>query len=124
MKFNNGVVAENVLLSYYNSVSFAFAEICGRSYGGGVLEILPGEMGNILLPVVNGINVALRDELLNQVDAIIRNGDDVELALDLVDQRLLVYTLGIETEICRQCRDIWRKLQRRRLGRNRADSPS
>ena len=39
IKFNEGVNAENVLLSYYNSISFAFTEICGRSYGGGVLEI-------------------------------------------------------------------------------------
>ena len=45
MKFNDGVDPENVLLAYYNSISFAFTEICGRSYGGGVLEILPGEMG-------------------------------------------------------------------------------
>ena len=44
IKFNEGVNAENVLLSYYNSISFAFTEICGRSYGGGVLEILPGEV--------------------------------------------------------------------------------
>ena len=45
MKINDGVDKRLLLLSYYNSVSFAFAETCGRSYGGGVLEILPGEMG-------------------------------------------------------------------------------
>jgi adenine-specific DNA-methyltransferase len=118
MKFRDGVDSKNILLSYYNSVSFAFAEICGRSYGGGVLEILPGEMGNILVPVVDGIDVSLRDELLGQIDGIIREGDDVELALDLVDEKLLVDALGIEAEICRQCRNIWKKLQGRRLGRN------
>lgn len=36
IKFNEGVDPENILLAYYNSVSFAFTEICGRSYGGGV----------------------------------------------------------------------------------------
>ena len=118
MKFYDGVNAENVLLAYYNSVSFAFTEICGRSYGGGVLEILPGEMGNILLPIINGINTALRDDLLSKIDDIIRNGYDVELALDLVDKKLLVDIIGVETEICRQCRVIWKKLQRRRLRRS------
>lgn len=49
MKLYIDVDPLNVLLSYYNSISFAFAEICERSYGGGVLEILPGEMGNIVL---------------------------------------------------------------------------
>ncbi|MEG1427941.1 MAG: N-6 DNA methylase, partial [Oscillospiraceae bacterium] len=55
MKFNAGVEPENVLLSYYNSISFAFTELCGRSYGGGVLEILPREMGNIILPKIDNI---------------------------------------------------------------------
>ena len=41
VKFNDGVEPERILLSYYNSISFAFTELCGRSYGGGVLEILP-----------------------------------------------------------------------------------
>ena len=118
MKFRDGIDAANILLSYYNSVSFAFSEICGRSYGGGVLEILPGEMGNILVPVIDGIDILLRDELLEQIDIIIRRGDDIELALDLVDDKLLVGALGIEIEICQQCRSIWKKLQRRRLGRN------
>ncbi|MDR1205104.1 MAG: class I SAM-dependent methyltransferase [Peptococcaceae bacterium] len=122
MKFRDGVDAKNILLSYYNSVSFAFSEICGRSYGGGVLEILPGEMGNILIPIVNEIDVALRDDLLGQIDGIIRRGDDVELALDLVDGKLLIDMLGIEAEICQQCRNIWKKLQARRLKRNGSDS--
>jgi len=118
IKFNDGVDSENVLLSYYNSVSFAFTEICGRSYGGGVLEILPREMGNILIPVVKEIDTALRNDLLAQVDEIIRNNEDIELALDLVDKKLLVDILGIDESICRQCRNIWRKLQSRRLKRS------
>ena len=118
IKFNDGVIAENVLLSYYNSVSFAFTEICGRSYGGGVLEILPGEVGNIMLPIIEKIDDNLRKELLQQIDKVVRNGDDIETALDLIDQRLLVETLGIKKDICVSCRNIWKKMQKRRLGRN------
>ena len=117
MKFNDGVDPQNVLLAYYNSISFAFTEICGRSYGGGVLEILPGEMGNILIPKVERIDPALRDKLLAHIDAIVRNDEDIELALDVVDKKLLVDTLGIDPEICRKCRAIWKKMQTRRLGR-------
>lgn len=117
IKFNEGVNAENVLLSYYNSISFAFTEICGRSYGGGVLEILPGEVGNIMLPVVKDIDEALKNELLEMIDSIVRNDEDIEKALDLVDQKLLVEVLGIEKEICVSCRQIWKKMQKRRLGR-------
>jgi len=118
IKFNDGVDAENILLSYYNSVSFAFTEICGRSYGGGVLEILPGEMGNILIPIVKDIDKILRKELLKNVDEVIRKGNDIELALDMVDKKLLIDILGIKPDICKQCRIIWKKLQSRRLKRN------
>ncbi len=117
MKFNDGVDAENIMLSYYNSISFAFTEICGRSYGGGVLEVLPGEMGNIMLPKIDNIDPNLRRKLLKQVDNIIRNKEDIETALDIVDEELLVNILGIDGEICKRCRIIWKKLQKRRLGR-------
>lgn len=117
MKFNEGVKPENVLLAYYNSISFAFTEICGRSYGGGVLEILPGEMGNILLPKIETIDPDLREKLLEYIDFVVRNDEDIEKALNIVDEELLVKTLGIAPEICCKCRDIWKKMRRRRLGR-------
>ena len=117
IKFNEGVNAENVLLSYYNSISFAFTEICGRSYGGGVLEILPGEVGNIMLPVIKNIDEALKNKLLERIDIIIRNDEDIEKALDLVDQKLLVEALGIDKNTCISCRQIWKRMQKRRLGR-------
>ncbi len=117
MKFNDGVEPENVLLAYYNSISFAFTEICGRSYGGGVLEILPGEMGNILLPKIEHIDLNIKDSILKKVDTIIRNEDDIEKALDLVDQEILVNLLKIDPDICKSFRLIWKKMQKRRLGR-------
>ena len=117
IKFNEEIKPENVLLSYYNSISFAFTEICGRSYGGGVLEILPGEVGNIMLPIVENINEKLQKDLLQKIDNIIRQDDDIEKALDLVDQKLLVETLGIDKNLCVSCRKIWKKMQKRRLGR-------
>ena len=117
MKFLEGVNPENILLSYYNSISFAFTEVCGRSYGGGVLEILPGEMGNIMLPIIHDIDSALKGSLLKRIDVIVRTNQSIELALDIVDNELLVDILGIEPALCRESRNIWRKLQKRRLGR-------
>lgn len=117
MKFNEGVKPENVLLAYYNSISFAFSELCGRSYGGGVLEILPGEMGNILLPKVENIAPEMREKLLTHIDSVVRNDEDIEQALNVIDEELLVNALGIDPEICRKCRAIWKKMQRRRLER-------
>lgn len=117
MKFNEGVDPENVLLAYYNSISFAFTEICGRSYGGGVLEILPGEMGNIVLPKIETIDHNVRAHMLERIDNIIRNDEDIEAALDIVDRELLINILGIDPQWCVQCRTIWKKMQNRRLSR-------
>jgi len=33
IKFNKGVNKNKAILSYYNSISFAYTELCGRSYG-------------------------------------------------------------------------------------------
>lgn len=117
IKFNADVEPENILLAYYNSVSFAFTEICGRSYGGGVLEILPGEMGNILLPKIEHIDLEQRKKILEEIDAIVRSDENIEKALDLVDQEILVDLLKVEPSICKQFRMIWKKMQKRRLGR-------
>ena len=55
--------------------------------------------------------------MLKRIDAIVREDDDIEKALDIVDKEILVDILGIEAEWCEKCRAIWKKMQRRRLGR-------
>lgn len=117
MKFYPAVKPENILLAYYNSISFAFTEICGRSYGGGVLEILPREVGNIMIPKIDNIDKEECQLLLKKIDVIIRNEDDIEKVLDIVDEKVLVESLGIDSKWCQVCRTIWKKMQRRRLAR-------
>ncbi len=117
LKFNQGVEPEKVLLSYYNSISFAFTELCGRSYGGGVLEILPGEVGNIYVPCLDNVPVEIIRETLSRVNTIVENNEDIETALDIVDTEILCECLGVAPEWCAEARGIWKKLQKRRLKR-------
>ncbi|MDE6621406.1 MAG: N-6 DNA methylase [Lachnospiraceae bacterium] len=117
IKFHEGIEPERIVLSYYNSISFAFTELCGRSYGGGVLEILPGEVGNIMVPKLDGIPIQQIQEILEQVDGIIREGKHIEEALDIVDNNILVAALGYDEKMCQRARGIWKKLQTRRLKR-------
>ena len=118
LKFYEGEEPERIVLSYYNSISFAFTEICGRSYGGGVLEILPGEVGNIIVPVLDNVPIDFIREVLEEVDRLIREGADINSVLDLTDQEILYKRLDIEIKKCQKARDIWMKLQRRRLKRS------
>ncbi|AKA72308.1 class I SAM-dependent methyltransferase [Clostridium scatologenes] len=114
IKFNEGINRDKVLLSYYNSISFAFTEINGRSYGGGVLEILPGEASNIVLPDLSEFSLEETKRLLLLIDNTIRNNLSIDALLDEVDKIVLIDFLGISEEICREFRNIWKILMNRR----------
>jgi adenine-specific DNA-methyltransferase len=44
---------ENLIFSFYNSLTLAFAELQGRYYGGGVLELTPNEFKKLPTPFVD-----------------------------------------------------------------------
>ena len=74
-------------------------------------------MGNILIPRVEHINIELREKILAYIDSIVRDDEDIEKALNVVDEEILVKILGIAPEVCRKCRGIWKRMRQRRLGR-------
>lgn len=113
VKFNERIESERIVLSYYNSISFAFIELCGRSYGGGVLEVLPEEIGNIMVPKLNNVSVEQIKYILQRIDKIVRVGENIEKALDIVDNEVLVDELKFDVELYEKTRVIWRKLQTR-----------
>lgn len=117
MKFNDGFNHEIALLAYYNSVGFAFTELCGRSYGGGVLEILPKEVGSMMLPDLFSLEFeeGAIEEHLRFIDDAIRSNSNIKIVLDRIDSAILVNELGLTPEMCQSCRRIWKTLQKRRL---------
>lgn len=97
---------------FHNSVTFAFAEIMGRSYGGGILELEPAEAEQ--LPIAPP--VCADPDLAGDVDLLLR-ANEIEKALDLVDRRVLIEELGVSPEVVAQCRAAWVALRRRRTRR-------
>jgi hypothetical protein len=100
--------------SYYNSISLAFSEICGRSHGGGVLELMPNEVEEILLPY-NESNA----ELLPFIDKMIRNKKDISEILKITNQKMLKENFGFSDSEIKLADQIWKKLSSRRLNRVR-----
>jgi len=100
--------------SYYNSLSFAFAEICGRSHGGGVLELMPNEVERILLPY-NEKN----SELLPIIDKMIREKKDISELLKITNEKILKENYGLTNEEIELADSIWKKLSNRRLNRGK-----
>ncbi|WCC41745.1 class I SAM-dependent methyltransferase [Tenacibaculum finnmarkense] len=100
--------------SYYNSLSFAFAEICGRSHGGGVLELMPNEVERILLPY-NENNA----ELLPVIDKMIREKKDISELLEITNKKILKENFGLTDSEIKLADGIWKKLSNRRLNRGK-----
>ncbi|ALX04163.1 class I SAM-dependent methyltransferase [Aeromicrobium erythreum] len=109
-----GVDMERLAAGAFNSVTFALAEILGRSYGGGILELEPSEAGHLPMP-----DPALVPGTLHRkVDELVRERR-VEDALDLVDRVVLMETLGFTEDDVLTLRGAWMKLRDRRTGRSR-----
>ena len=119
INFYDGINKNKVLLSYYNSITFAFVELNGRSYGGGVLEVLPKEVSNIFLPKIDNLSDKKTSELLKLVDEKIRDKNDIEELLDIIDKEILIDYLKIPREMVLEFRKIWKFMVQRRHNRGK-----
>lgn len=100
--------------SYYNSLSLAFTEVCGRSHGGGVLELMPNEAEQILLPYhpENGA-------LLGEIDNRLRAKREINDVLKITNQVILKEHYGLTNAEINLAQAIWQKLSSRRLNRGK-----
>lgn len=98
--------------SYYNSLSLAYTEVCGRSHGGGVLELMPNEAEQILLPYMPDNSLILKD-----IDHFLRKKSNINDVLNFTDQILLKENFGMSSSEINTANRIWKKLSARRLNR-------
>lgn len=113
-----GVNKKALIASYYNSLSFAFAEILGRNFGGGCLELMPSEVGGIYLPyrIEN-------EQIFDKLDQMLRNKATSDEILDFTDEIILRQGVGLTKEEIQLARSIWHKIIKRRLSRETLEKP-
>jgi len=113
--FVKGTTNKNAFIaSFYNSLSLAFSEIVGRSYGGGVLELMPSEAEQILLPYQSQ-----NDELLEVIDKMMREKKSIDEILKITNEIILKQHYGLTQKEVDLAHSIWGKLSKRRLNRNK-----
>jgi adenine-specific DNA methylase len=112
-----GVAMPALAAAAYNSATFALAEVLGRSYGGGILELEPSECE--ALPVPDPALVP--EDLAIKVDELVRQRR-TEDALDLVDRLILVEKLGVDPTEIAVLRRAWTRLRDRRARRGARQS--
>ncbi len=100
--------AADLVFGFINSLTALSAELEGRHYGGGVLELVPSEIERLLLPIARPPRNALRD-----LDEAVRARMPPEDLLVRQD-RLLLRPLGITQTECEGLRNAWLKLRNRR----------
>jgi adenine-specific DNA-methyltransferase len=106
-----GVNVSQLAAAFFNSLTLAWAEVCGRSYGGGVLELEPREAEE--LPVPYSGNSLIDPE---KVERLLRQGCFDE-ALDYVDRTTLIDDLGFDAATVKTIRRAWEQLRDRRIER-------
>lgn len=104
---------ERVIANTYTWLTAASAEIEGRSYGGGVLELEPTEAERLLVPAQ--LNGALP---LTECDRLTRAGQ-LDTVLEENARIVLMGHMGLSRPECRMLRDIWIKMRDRRMARRR-----
>lgn len=112
VRFHTARPWQAIIAAFLNSLTFAFAEITGRSYGGGVLELEPNEADSLPLPLLNAQELDF-----NLLDTLVKRGD-IESVLDITDQALLIRGLGLSQGDVTCLRTAWRRLRDRRIHRN------
>ncbi|MAY45671.1 MAG: SAM-dependent methyltransferase [Rhodobacteraceae bacterium] len=110
---SHGAKPERVIANTYTWLTAASAEIEGRSYGGGVLELEPTEAERLLMPAQ--LNGAMP---LTEVDQLVRAGrlDDV---LEENAKIILREHMGLTSAECDLLKSVWTQMRNRRNSRRR-----
>lgn len=114
----DGINKKAFVASYYNSLSFAFAEILGRNFGGGCLELMPSEVGEIYLPYKEENAI-----IFDTIDRMLRKKATADEILDYTDEIILHQGMGLSNEEVKLARSIWHKIINRRLNRELLEKP-
>jgi len=112
-RIRKGFPKNLLAVSFLNSLTFAFAEITGRSYGGGVLTFEPSECEKLPLPMLKDIKADF-----GLIDKLVRE-NKINEVLKINDREILQLGLGLSTFQIDSLNRIWRKLMCRRINRRK-----
>jgi adenine-specific DNA-methyltransferase len=115
VNFINGAKGDIIASAFLNSLTFAFSEVTGRSYGGGVLTFEPSEAERLPIPLNGAENLDFK-----KIDTLLRESN-IGAVLDITDQVLLHEGMGLNIKEIKKIRGIWEKLSNRRVNRKHSN---
>jgi adenine-specific DNA methylase len=102
--------ASDLAFSFLNSLTFLCAELGGRHYGGGVLELVPSEIERLLVPLQR-----VHAQTFARVDAMLRSHASLDELLVVTDPLILGQGLGLTPQEILTLQAAHRRLLKRRL---------
>lgn len=102
---------DQLIFSFYNSLTLSFAELYGRSYGGGVLELTPNEFKTLPVPFID--NSSFNFEEFNNDFKTKSSIRDILLKNDI--KILKTINKGIDIHTIEKIRQIREKLHQYRI---------
>ncbi|WP_404375295.1 Eco57I restriction-modification methylase domain-containing protein [Kytococcus sedentarius] len=108
----SAVTADDFTATFHNSLTMLSAEVEGRSFGGGVLELVPSEVSALQVPIVPGA-----ESELAKLDKISRTSDDPEALIEATDEALTRLIPALDPQTMSALSDARHALMDRRLQR-------
>ena len=105
-----GYEINQLIYSFYNSLTLAFTELEGRYYGGGVLELTPNEFKNLPIPISS-----INNKEFESFRESFEKKSQIEDVLIKNDFPILNTVIGLNTEEIAIIRKIHAKLIQKRL---------
>lgn len=113
----------SLVASFHNSLTLLSAEIEGRSFGGGVLELVPSEIARLRVPfnISSGKNLPQLDCLVREIRA---DSARQDMLIESTNMMLQSFVKGWTPELVDMLESARRSLMSRRIGRNQATNKS
>tara|TARA_R110002096_G_scaffold274893_1_gene468614 strand:- start:388 stop:714 length:327 start_codon:yes stop_codon:yes gene_type:complete len=105
---NEGYNLNSFIYSFYNSLTLAFAELEGRYYGGGVLELTPNEFRVLPIPYV-------KTNDFESYKDVFKAKKSISEIVEKYNYEILNSTLGISKEDAQKVENIRLKLINKRF---------
>lgn len=113
IKMLEGNCINSLVYSFYNSLTLSLAELGGRSYGGGVLELTPNEFKSISIPYTKIEKNAFKD-----FSKRFENKQAIDEILADFDQKILSGVYGLDNQTILKLQKIKKKLTQQRLNKS------
>jgi len=111
--------ASDLVVTFHNSLTLLSAELVGRNFGGGVLELVPSEVARLQVPVVRGMNQELDylDGLSREANTLGAGPDNQEPLVYETDVLLAKADVGLSLDLLRTLSEARSVLVQRRMDR-------